>query len=131
MAQLEVMDPDYTSPVKMKRMLLANIRNATGITHLIQTCKDNKDWSYTHTAAYLRRNYILIDRANQKKAPTRLMHVTDPSIPQMTMEDVAKVFSTMVEESGIEATYRVFNARTFRDRLGIPAAIWNGMEPAI
>lgn len=30
MAQLEVMDPDYTSPVKMKRMLLANIRNATG-----------------------------------------------------------------------------------------------------
>lgn len=59
------------------------------------------------------------------------MHVSDPSIPQMTMEDAAKIFTTMVEESGIEATYRVFNARIFRDRLGIPAAIWNEMEPAI
>src|SRR5688500_17543492 len=131
MAQLEVMDPDYSKPEKMKRMLLANIRNATGITHLIQNCKDDEDWSYAKTAAYLRKNCILIDRANTKKAPTRLMHFMDPNIPVMGLEDTAKIFTTMVEESGLEATYRVFNARTFRDRLGIPAAIWNKMEPAI
>src|SRR5688572_29669633 len=115
----------------MKRMLLANTRNATGITHLIQNCKDNEDWSYAKTAAYLRKNCILIDRFNTKKAPTRLMHVQDSNISTMRMEDTAKVFTTMVEESGFEAAYRVFYARTFRDRLGIPAAIWNKMEPAI
>src|SRR5688572_26490751 len=107
------MDPDYSKLEKMKRMLLADIRNATGTTRLIQNCKDNEDWSYAKTAAYLRKNCILIDRANTKKAPTRLMHGLDPYIPTMSMEDTVKVFTTMVEEIGLEATYRVFNARTF------------------
>ena len=37
----------------------------------------------------------------------------------------------MTEEDGIETTFRCFNARSFRDRLGIPTPIWNEMEPAI
>src|SRR4051812_17637979 len=59
------------------------------------------------------------------------MHVNEPSVPETTMEEVAKLFTTMTEEEGLETAYRCFNARSFRDKLGIPAAIWNEMEPAI
>ena len=131
MAEFEVLDPDWTTPAKMKRMLLVNIRSATAFSHLIQTCKDNDGMTYPETAAYLRKNCMLIDKNNEQRAPTRLLHVRDPSIQEMSMEKAAETFTTMAEESGIETTFRMFNARTFRDRLGIPPAIWNEMEPAI
>jgi len=47
------------------------------------------------------------------------------------MEEVFNMFHEMAQESGIEAIWRMFNARTFRDKLGIPTPIWKELEPPI
>ena len=88
--------------------------------------------SYNRTAAYLRQNALLINRANSLKPQTRLMTMThDEHIEEETLEDVSEMFMEMSYEGGLEHTYRMFNTKTFRDRLNIPTPIWRELEPAI
>ena len=91
---------------------------------------------YAACAAYLRKNAILIDHANQFKPPSRLMHVeqdthdTQQEQPK-TLDQVSRLFHAMAIEDGLETAYNVFNTRTFRDQLSIPTAIWKELEPEI
>ena len=57
-AQLEVIAPhDYTDSRK-KRTLLLNIRNAQGVAHLIQTCRDDEYMTFENCASYIRKNAL-------------------------------------------------------------------------
>lgn len=69
-AELEAIAPMDYSDFRKKRMLLANIRQASGVSHLIQKCRDDDNMTYSQCAAYLRKNAILIDHANIVKPPT-------------------------------------------------------------
>ena len=57
--------------------------------------------------------------------------VEDHAQNDHTLNSVAKLFHTMALESNIEHTYHMFNAKTFRESLGIPSDIWKELEPAI
>ena len=73
--ELQSIAPDQYGDELLKRMLLTNIRPASRVDHLIQHCVDHVYLNYNASAAYLRKNAILIDYRNQYKAPSRLMHV--------------------------------------------------------
>ena len=76
--ELETIAPlEYTDSRK-KRLLIANIRDAEGVAHLIQKCRDDPTMSYDTCAAYLRKNAIMIDHATRVKPPRKLLHVSDP-----------------------------------------------------
>ena len=66
-AELETIAPNDYSDIKLKRMLLSHIKTASGIKHLIQKCRDDEDMTYAQTAAFLRKNVILIDHSNALK----------------------------------------------------------------
>src|SRR5687768_6426191 len=106
-----------------KKLLLTNVRSASGIAHLIQKCRDNEYMSFNASAAYLRQNAILIDYASTSKPPTRLMHVDQEEQKGMTLESAAKRFHTMAEQDGLEFTYKVLNTRLLRENLSIPPSI--------
>jgi hypothetical protein len=107
-AELEVLAPfDYTDARK-KRSLLANIRDAEGVSHLIQKCRDDTLFTYEMCAAYLRKNAILIDHDNLKKTPRRLLSTKDdrqvePS-PTMSLEEATNLFHSIATEEGITTT---------------------------
>ena len=135
MAELEAISPDDYSDSRKKRMLLTSIKTASGVAHLIQTCRDKRSMTYEECARYLRTNSILIDNQNAVKAPTKLMHTVKETIPVpdegKTAEQVVKLFHTIALENGVSATYRMFNTRSFRDSMTIPTAIWFELEPQI
>ena len=136
-AELEVLAPDEYSDDRKKRLLLANVQQASGVAHLIQTCRDSTFKTFEMSAAYLRQNSILIDHANAVKPPARLMHVEDisplepPSNIPKTLEQVSKIFHSFAQESGLQHTFRMFQARSFRESLSIPSEIWKELEPVI
>ena len=115
LAELEAIQPDDYSDSRKKRILLTNVRSATGMLYLIQKCKDNEYMSYDQSAAYLRSNSMVVDAQTKKQTPTKLMHTVKPSEDEEanghTLETVAKLFHTMALESNIEHTYHMFNAK--------------------
>ena len=121
--ELDTIAPMEYSDSKKKRMLLANIRDAEGVAHLVQRCRDDDAMSYEACAAYLRKNAILIDHTTKVKPPKRLMHVSDhedyydsdkeDKPTTMTMEEVTKLFHSMSQESGVKNTYQMFKSKTF------------------
>ena len=55
-------------------------------------------------------------------------------VKTLFMKDLKKIFRmfySMALEAGIELTYKMFNARLFRDSLTIPTEIWAELEPSI
>ena len=62
--ELESIAPSEYSDSRKKRMLLNNIRNAEGVAHLIQKCRDDDSMTYEDCAAYLRKYAFLIDQSN-------------------------------------------------------------------
>ena len=136
--ELETIAPEEYTDSRKKRLLLANIRDAEGVAHLIQKCRDDELMSYEACAAYLRKYAYLIDNSNRARSPRKLLHVKDieeldheKEEPSMTIEHVTKLFHTMALESGLKNIYKVFNSKTFRDSMHIPALIWNEIEPSI
>ena len=118
--ELDTIAPVEYSDSKKKRMLLANIRDAEGVAHLIQKCRDDEAMSYDSCAAYLRKNAILIDHTTRVKPPRKLMHVSDhydsdrdEKPTTMSMEAVTKLFHSMSQESGVKNTYQMFKSKTF------------------
>ena len=73
--ELDTIAPTEYSDSKKKGTLLANIRDAEGVAHLVQRCRDDVTMSYDACAAYLRKNAILIDHTTNVKPPRRLLHV--------------------------------------------------------
>ena len=119
-------------------MLLNNIKKASGIQHLIQSCRDDYDLTYEQCAAYICRNAILIDFSNTNKTPTKLMHVAEDIEQEFTppnlydsIEQVTKLFHFMAKESGLHPTFQVFATKTFRENLSIPDKIWAELEPLV
>ncbi len=53
------------------------------------------------------------------------------NLGEKALENVSNMFNDMMVESRIEATYRMFNARSYRDTLQISTAIWMELEPII
>ena len=96
MAEIEAINPDEYLNTRKKRLLLANMKTASGVAHLIQKCRDNPNMTYKDTARYLRSNSILIDNQNSIKPPTRLMKVQNTSPmdekPLKNAEQVVKLF---------------------------------------
>ena len=136
MAEIEAISPDEYLNTRKKRLLLASMKTASGVAHLIQKCRDSSSMTYEETARYLRSNSILIDNHNSIKPPSRLMKVEEaPSRREdnsmKTEEQVIKLFHTMAVEEGYEKTYNIFNTKSFRDSLRIPTPIWMELEPEI
>ena len=110
-AELETMIPkDYTEARK-KRLLLTNIREAEGVAHLIQKCRDDPKMGYEATAAYLRKNAVLVDYANQSKPPRKLMTSTKEATPSndedwMNVDKVSSLFHSMASEGGLKLLTR-------------------------
>ena len=58
MAELDTISPTNWNDGRKKKQLLSNIRTAEGVTHLIQTCRDNVKMTFDQCALYLRKNYV-------------------------------------------------------------------------
>ena len=71
----EAMVPMTYSRFRKKRALLASIRYAQGVSHLVQKCRDNEGMTYNHCASYLRRNPIQINHTNIVEQPSKLSHI--------------------------------------------------------
>ena len=78
---------------------------------------------------------MIVDSQTKKQTLVRLMHTEKSSEkkepPGHTLDSVAKLLHTMASESNFDHTYHMFNAKTFRESLGIPSAIWAELEPLI
>ena len=61
---LETITSEVYTNFRKKRLLLVHIRDAEGVTHLIQKCRDDELMSYEACAAYLRKYAYLIDNSN-------------------------------------------------------------------
>ena len=119
--------------LRKRHLLLQNIQSASGMTHLVQYCRDNSHMSYDQCAEYIRKNSLLIENAN-KLAQTSLVHMVESDEiqdPDMSPEQVAKLFHTYATDMGLTATHRLFNIQSFRENLKIPHSIWTQLEPSI
>ena len=66
MAQLETISPAEYPDMRKKRQLLYNIRQARGVSHMIQRCRDEVFWTFEMCASYLRKNAMYIDNVNSE-----------------------------------------------------------------
>src|SRR5574339_694002 len=104
MAELEVISPDEYLNSKKKCILLTVVRSASGVSHLIQNCRDNQHMTYDQCARYLRTNSILIDSHQAEKTPARLMYTEKDHQPPQEYTDLDKaahMFHTMAQENGL------------------------------
>ena len=115
-----------------------NIREADGVAHLIQKCRDDTSMSYDTCASYLKECCALVEKTNRAKPPRTLMHVVESYdsdqesvAPTKSYEEVCRLFHTMSKASGLKSTYNNFKSKDFRDSLYIPQAIWDELEPTI
>src|SRR6476620_11095014 len=75
--ELETIIPRDYNDDKKKRLLLLSIREADGVAHLIQKCRDDTTMSYDTCATYLKECAALVDKTNRAKPPRTLMHVVE------------------------------------------------------
>src|SRR5688572_5793765 len=136
--ELETIVPTEYTDAKKKRLLLLNIREADGVAHLIQKCRDNSSMSYGACAIYLKECAALIDKTNKTKSPRVLMHVKNKyesdhehEPDTKTVDEVCKIFHTMSKASGFKSAYNTFKSKDFRESLYIPQAIWDELEPSL
>ena len=154
-----VLDPqDSYSSTKAKDKLLMNLVYVTAITHLLQVCRDHKDWSLKQTVTYIKQNSHLIKDHNltpslRRKERTR-SHAPTQEPPASAMlkattmvddateatactsqtdwleEDSARtLLHTMADATSYVHVYNVMQNRPFRDNLHIPTEIWRRLEP--
>ena len=152
---MEAIAPKEYFDTRKKRTLLTNIKNAQGISHLIQKCRDKESRTFDMCATYLRKNAMYIDHANSHGRTSRLMHVQEElpsSMPQYspqtsqtlstieetpyapqekTLDEVSYLFHSMAQQHGVTPAYRMFSNKPFRESLSIPDRIWNELEPQI
>src|SRR5687767_2326953 len=104
-AELESLKPNNYTNDRMKSQLLANIRNAVVVAHLIQACRDNKAMTFEQCASYLKRNSILIDYANSIKTSVRVMlkesSPLSTDLEEKTFDEVIHIFHTMAKIDGV------------------------------
>ena len=74
-AELEAISPNKYTDRRKKRQLLSNMREAQGMSHLLQRCMDDKNFTYANTALYLRKNAKAIDYYNIRSKPKKLLHI--------------------------------------------------------
>jgi hypothetical protein len=136
--ELETILPNEYNDDKKKRLLLMNIREADGIAHLIQKCRDDPKMSYDKCATYLRECSALVEKSTRAKPPRQLMHVaekydsdSESEAPGKSYDEVCKLFHTMSKASGLKSAYNTFKSKDFRESLYIPQAIWDELEPSI
>ena len=115
-----------------------NIREADGIAHWIQKCRDDPKMSYDKCATYLKECSALVDKSTRAKPPRQLMHVaekydsdSESEAPSKSYDEVCKLFHTMSKASGLKSAYNTFKSKDFRESLYIPQAIWDELEPTI
>lgn len=118
--ELETIIPTEYTDAKKKRLLLLNIREADGVAHLIQKCREDTSMSYDACATYLKECSVLVERTNRAKLPKTLMHVAEefeldhePEPPTKSMDEVCKLFHTMSKASGLRNTYNTFRSKEF------------------
>src|SRR5687768_14459010 len=135
--ELESMVPDEYYDAKKKRLLLMNIRDADGMAHLLQKCRDDPTMSFDTCATYIKEYAALVEKTNMAKPPRTLMHGADnfdfkhEPEPTKSLEGVCQLFHTMSKASGLRSAYNVLQSKDFRESLYIPQAIWNELEPSI
>ena len=115
-----------------------NIREADGVAHLLQKCRDDPRMTFDTCATYIKVCSALVEKTNKAKPSGTLMHVAESyesdhesDTPTKSYEEVCKLFHTMSKATGLKNTYKSFQSKDFRDSLYIPQAIWNEMEPSI
>jgi hypothetical protein len=134
MGELSAIHPHEYSNYRMKSTLLRNLRKVSNIDHMLEKCREDPNMTYEECAAYLRRNSIWIDHANEVNKSSRIMNVQG-SLPQSSPEkdynETCRLFHSMAEDGGYFNTYKVFNTRSFRENLSIPDQIWKELEPVM
>ena len=100
--ELETIVPTEHTDAKKKRLLLLNIREADGVAHLIQKCRDDTSMSFDTCATYLKECCALVERTNRAKPQRTLMHVAESYdsdqesvAPTKFYDEVCRLFHTM------------------------------------
>ena len=139
LTELEQLEDGESYPeAKKKRLILSNLDRVQGIAHIIQTCKDATNWSFTDTASYLRRNAVILDRGSTKRLMMSTsslgkedMMVDEDIPPVMDLQAVADCFAAHAASIGREPAYYCFNTQKFRLNLSVPDLLWKELAPTI
>ena len=115
--------------------MIKNLRSVKAIDFMLVQCREDPSMTYEECAAYLRRNSVWIDQANEANKSTRIMHARETPVQETphtkNYDEVCVMFTTMEQEEGLFNAYRAFNTRVIRQNLNIPDQIWNELEPQI
>ena len=148
-------EEDAYSERKAKDKLLMNLVHATAIAHLVQVCRDKKEWTLGEAATYIKRNSHLVKDYNLTPSVRKKVrsHVPAPApeppasamLKATTMvndkqnsesqedwlgEDQARtLLHTMAETTRYTHVFNVMQHRPFRDNMHIPTEIWRRLEP--
>ena len=138
LGELETIVPSEYTDAKKKRLLLMNIREADGVAHLLQKCRDDPRMTFETCATYIKECSALVEKTNRAKPPRTLMHVAESyesdyesDTPTKSYEEVCKLFHTRSKATGLKNTYKSFQSKDFRESLYISQAIWDELEPSI
>ena len=130
MSELEILLPSDYSDARRRRLLLQNVGNARGISHLVQYCKDF-ELSFDQSIRYLRENSMIIHHRNQV-SEKQVHKVEATSSHQLNMEETRQLFHTMAEEAGYINAFHVLNSSSnLRESLSIPPKIWTALSESL
>ena len=115
-----------------KRLLIRSLQHETGISHLLQTCMDNTEYTFEKTCNYLRTNSMRLTNMSRtrKNISTMLNTVTNP--PDESVEERAfQTIQNMLKDSSPIQVYNALRSPSIRESLSIPTPIWLELEPEL
>src|SRR5688572_20320024 len=102
----------------MKVTLIKILRNVKSIDFMLVKCREDLTMPYENCAAYLRRNSVWIDQANEVNQSSSFMHAREVPYQDKSEEkdydEVYQMFTTMEEDERLFNAYRAFNIRVMR-----------------
>jgi hypothetical protein len=131
--ELEILGEEIYSDTQKKRTLMKNVRGISGMSHLVQKCRDDFNMmTFDSMAQYLRENSKNVenDPSNRK----RIMNTTgeeDTVMSHRSVKDTMALFEATARDTSVYQAYQAFSSRPIRQSLNIPDEIWKAMEPAI
>jgi Reverse transcriptase (RNA-dependent DNA polymerase) len=131
--ELEIIGGEVYSDVHKKRSLMKNVRGVTGMSHLVQKCRDDfETMTFDSMAQYLRENSknIESDPGSRKRIMNTIGEANSIN-SQLSLKETMELFDATARESSIFQAYQAFSSRPIRQSLNIPDEIWKAMEPAI
>ena len=114
--ELDILIPGQYSNDHKKRILFKNLKNAKGLTHLIQSCKD-RNMTYQEASTYLRIHGAELDEEEQDPRKTNQVEKEDK---YLSYEEMKEVYKTMAEEQVPRRAFKVLDSSPkFRESMHI------------